>query len=186
MCAPDAKCPGLISRDPREEKRGLCCAWSLHAHLQREARAFLHHTSRCEILVHLWIALSLPILPLSSCILLFSFFRSMRRKNACLLIVNTLSDEVSGLQDLKAAGVDVIACVSVNDPFVMMEWAKAQGTGDKVRPLSLCQISYTSSNPHTTCPRNAISCSSTWTVDPLVHPVQMTCSPLFLPLACRC
>lgn len=32
----------------------------------------------------------------------------------------------------KAKGVDTIACVSVNDAFVMGAWAKDQGTGDKV------------------------------------------------------
>ena len=35
----------------------------------------------------------------------------------------------------KAKGVDTIACMSVNDAFVMGAWAKDQGTGDKVEML---------------------------------------------------
>ena len=35
----------------------------------------------------------------------------------------------------KAKGVDTIACVSVNDAFVMGAWAKDQGTGNKVQML---------------------------------------------------
>ena len=33
---------------------------------------------------------------------------------------------VVGADDIKAKGVDVIACLSVNDSFVMTEWQKAQ------------------------------------------------------------
>ena len=35
-------------------------------------------------------------------------------------------------EDLKAKGVDVIACVSVNDQFVMGAWAEARDVGDSV------------------------------------------------------
>jgi glutaredoxin/glutathione-dependent peroxiredoxin len=38
--------------------------------------------------------------------------------------------------DLEAAGVDVIACVSVNDAFVMAAWAKSQEVGDGVLMLA--------------------------------------------------
>lgn len=37
---------------------------------------------------------------------------------------------------LKAAGVDEIWCLSVNDAFVMGAWARDQKTGDKVRMLA--------------------------------------------------
>jgi len=36
---------------------------------------------------------------------------------------------------LAAKGVDTVACLSVNDAFVMGAWAKDQGTGDKVQML---------------------------------------------------
>ena len=36
---------------------------------------------------------------------------------------------------LRAAGVDEVWCVSVNDAFVMGAWARDQKTGDKVRML---------------------------------------------------
>ena len=37
---------------------------------------------------------------------------------------------------LKAKGVDAIACVSVNDVFVMKAWAKDQGVGDEILMLA--------------------------------------------------
>ena len=36
---------------------------------------------------------------------------------------------------LKSKGIDTIACVSVNDAFVMGAWGKSSGTGDKVMML---------------------------------------------------
>ncbi|MDE2183363.1 MAG: peroxiredoxin [Alphaproteobacteria bacterium] len=38
--------------------------------------------------------------------------------------------------ELFAKGVDAIACVSVNDAFVMGAWGKAQDTGDKIKMLA--------------------------------------------------
>jgi peroxiredoxin len=43
---------------------------------------------------------------------------------------------VEKFDELKAAGVDEIWCVSVNDAFVMGAWARDQKTGTKVRMLA--------------------------------------------------
>ncbi|KAK9123983.1 hypothetical protein Sjap_013585 [Stephania japonica] len=43
---------------------------------------------------------------------------------------------VASSADLKSRGVDVIACVSVNDAFVMKAWKKDLGIGDEVVLLS--------------------------------------------------
>jgi len=43
---------------------------------------------------------------------------------------------VQHFDDLKAAGVDEIWCVSVNDAFVMGAWARDLKTGAKVRMLA--------------------------------------------------
>jgi peroxiredoxin len=39
-------------------------------------------------------------------------------------------------EDLKAKGVDTIACISVNDAFVMGAWGKDQNVGDSVVMLA--------------------------------------------------
>ncbi len=43
---------------------------------------------------------------------------------------------VANADALKAKGIDTIACISVNDPFVMGAWGKDQGVGDKVTMLA--------------------------------------------------
>ena len=43
---------------------------------------------------------------------------------------------VATYDKLKAKGVDTIACMSVNDAFVMGAWAQDQKTGDKLRMLA--------------------------------------------------
>ena len=43
---------------------------------------------------------------------------------------------VEQAEAIKAKGVDTIACLSVNDAFVMGAWGKDQGVGDKVMMLA--------------------------------------------------
>jgi peroxiredoxin len=43
---------------------------------------------------------------------------------------------VANADDLLAKGVSTIACVSVNDAWVMQAWAEAQGVGDKILMLA--------------------------------------------------
>ena len=43
---------------------------------------------------------------------------------------------VEKAEAIKAKGVDTIACLSVNDAFVMGAWGKDQGAGDKVLMLA--------------------------------------------------
>jgi peroxiredoxin len=43
---------------------------------------------------------------------------------------------VEKLDALKAKGVDTVACVAVNDVFVMDAWGKASGVGDRILMLA--------------------------------------------------
>ena len=43
---------------------------------------------------------------------------------------------VAKAEEIKAKGVDTIACLAVNDAFVMGAWGKDQGVGDKVLMLA--------------------------------------------------
>ena len=43
---------------------------------------------------------------------------------------------VQNAEAFKAKGVDTVACIAVNDAFVMGAWGKDQGTGDKVMMLA--------------------------------------------------
>eukprot|EP01023_Acetabularia_acetabulum_P027236 TRINITY_DN257_c0_g1_i1.p2 TRINITY_DN257_c0_g1~~TRINITY_DN257_c0_g1_i1.p2 ORF type:complete len:197 (-),score=47.74 TRINITY_DN257_c0_g1_i1:230-820(-) len=47
-----------------------------------------------------------------------------------------LPEFIDKSDEIKAGGVDTIACISVNDPFVMDAWAKSVGAGDKVMMLA--------------------------------------------------
>jgi len=43
---------------------------------------------------------------------------------------------VDHVAEIKAKGVDVVACTAVNDAFVLDAWGKARGVGDKVAFLA--------------------------------------------------
>jgi peroxiredoxin (alkyl hydroperoxide reductase subunit C) len=43
---------------------------------------------------------------------------------------------LQNIEALKAKGVDTVACMAVNDPFVMQAWAKDQGVEDRVLMLA--------------------------------------------------
>ena len=45
--------------------------------------------------------------------------------------------------ELKAKGVDTIACIAVNDPFVMQAWAQDHNVGDKVMMLCDPKVEFT-------------------------------------------
>ncbi|GBD43561.1 Putative peroxiredoxin [bacterium HR40] len=50
--------------------------------------------------------------------------------------IKHLPSFLSNLEALKAKGVDTVACVAVNDPFVLDAWAEASGAKGKILMLS--------------------------------------------------
>eukprot|EP00871_Galdieria_phlegrea_P003329 jgi/Galph1/3998/GphlegSOOS_G2695.1 len=42
----------------------------------------------------------------------------------------------SKIDEIKSKGIDTIACLAVNDPFVLQQWAEAQGVADKILMLA--------------------------------------------------
>ncbi|KDR79315.1 hypothetical protein GALMADRAFT_243269 [Galerina marginata CBS 339.88] len=50
--------------------------------------------------------------------------------------VNHLPPYIQKYDEFKAKGVDVIAVVAANDPFVMSGWARVEGLKDKILALS--------------------------------------------------
>ena len=49
---------------------------------------------------------------------------------------NHLPGYLAKATEFKAKGVDIIACIAVNDAFVMHSWGKAQNTGQEILMLS--------------------------------------------------
>jgi peroxiredoxin len=43
---------------------------------------------------------------------------------------------LEGYEELRSKGVDTVACVSVNDPWVMQAWADAHGVGERIVMLA--------------------------------------------------
>ena len=50
---------------------------------------------------------------------------------------------VDNHDEYKAKGVDLIVCISVNDPFVMDAWGKSQNVKDKIVMMSDPFLSFT-------------------------------------------
>ena len=53
-------------------------------------------------------------------------------------------------EKLKAKGVEVIVCISVNDAFVMAAWGEASGAGGKIRMLADATGAFTKVGVHVT------------------------------------
>jgi peroxiredoxin len=50
---------------------------------------------------------------------------------------------VERADEIRAKGVDTIACIAVNDPFVMKAWGKSQGCSGKVQMIADGNAEYT-------------------------------------------
>ncbi|MBM4196467.1 MAG: peroxiredoxin [Gammaproteobacteria bacterium] len=57
--------------------------------------------------------------------------------------MNHLPGYLKHAADIQAKGVDAIACMSVNDTFVMDAWGKDKQVGDKVKMLADGNATYT-------------------------------------------
>ena len=57
--------------------------------------------------------------------------------------VKHLPGFLQNAEAMKAKGVDTVACIAVNDPFVMGAWAKEQDVGDRVVMLADGSGTYT-------------------------------------------
>ena len=62
---------------------------------------------------------------------------SISNKCSVLALQSHLPGYVENYDKLKAAGAEVIACVSVNDVFVMEAWGKDNKAEGKVSPQSI-------------------------------------------------
>ena len=51
---------------------------------------------------------------------------------------------VTSASEIKSKGADTVACISVNDPFVMDAWAKERGVNDELLMLSDGNCEFTS------------------------------------------
>jgi len=54
---------------------------------------------------------------------------------------------VDDAEKFKAAGAELVACVSVNDPFVMAAWGEAAGAAGKVMMLADPQADFSKVSP---------------------------------------
>ena len=54
-----------------------------------------------------------------------------------------LPSYVDSYDKYKAKGIDHIACISVNDPFVMDAWGKSQNVGDKIVMMADPMLDFT-------------------------------------------
>ena len=65
------------------------------------------------------------------------YVASMAYCNCFFLVSQThLPGYVEDYDSIKAKGVDVIVCVSVNDAFVMTAWGESRGATGKIRMLA--------------------------------------------------
>ena len=60
--------------------------------------------------------------------------------------------------ELRARGVDTVACIAVNDAFVLKAWGDSVGAGDKVVMVAVSTLSSVAArSPHRGCPSRSAS-----------------------------